>query len=144
MSTKQKLAKDRLVKTKPEGDNETITVPDWDTRLRTLKIIFSLIPEHRRLRILNSMKLSDEEIRVKLSEAMSKVDKDGLRWGAKKKRFFILQRDSFACQYCGAKAPDAKLEIDHILPIARGGDSSTDNLITACKECNIGKGAYEF
>jgi len=56
-------------------------------------------------------------------------------------RFFVLQRDRFTCQYCGAKSPEFTLHIDHINPVSRGGTSEIDNLITACEPCNLGKGA---
>lgn len=59
----------------------------------------------------------------------------------KKVRFEVFKRDSFSCQYCGASPPKALLQVDHINPVALGGDNSIDNLITACFECNIGKGA---
>lgn len=55
-------------------------------------------------------------------------------------RFTILSRDKFTCQYCGRKAPDVILEIDHIIPVSKGGKNTFANYITACKECNIGKG----
>lgn len=56
-------------------------------------------------------------------------------------RFEIFMRDNFACQYCGRTARDgSKLVIDHITPKARGGKDTVDNLITACSECNSGKG----
>lgn len=58
---------------------------------------------------------------------------------SKKLRFEIFKRDSFTCQYCGAKAPDVILEIDHITPVAKEGTSDILNLITACKACNSGK-----
>jgi len=54
-------------------------------------------------------------------------------------RFEVFKRDSFTCQYCGAKAPEAILEVDHINPVAKGGDNSIENLVTACKDCNRGK-----
>jgi hypothetical protein len=54
-------------------------------------------------------------------------------------RFAVFKRDSFTCQYCGQKAPDVVLEIDHITPVARGGDNSLLNLVTACRPCNAGK-----
>lgn len=59
----------------------------------------------------------------------------------KAKRFEILNRDNFTCQYCGRKAPDVELEVDHIKPVAKGGSNEDDNLITACHDCNIGKSA---
>lgn len=54
-------------------------------------------------------------------------------------RFEVFKRDSFTCQYCGRKAPDVLLQIDHIEPIAKGGTNDLLNLTTACKECNSGK-----
>jgi len=54
-------------------------------------------------------------------------------------RFEVFKRDSFTCQYCGAKAPDVILEVDHINPVSNGGDDSIMNLITSCFNCNRGK-----
>lgn len=59
----------------------------------------------------------------------------------KKIRFEVFKRDSFTCQYCGGCSPDIVLEIDHINPIANGGDNDILNLITSCVACNRGKGA---
>jgi hypothetical protein len=57
-------------------------------------------------------------------------------------RFRVLQRDAFRCMYCGRTAPmGAVLHVDHVVPVAIGGDTSEDNLITACDECNLGKSA---
>lgn len=54
-------------------------------------------------------------------------------------RFEVFKRDSFTCQYCGAKAPDVLLEVDHIQPVSKDGDNDIMNLVTACKPCNLGK-----
>ncbi len=54
-------------------------------------------------------------------------------------RFEILKRDHFTCQYCGRKPPEVELEVDHVEPYSKTKDSSPENLITACKECNRGK-----
>lgn len=56
-------------------------------------------------------------------------------------RFAVLERDNFTCQYCGAKSPDVKLEIDHKIPVAAGGTNDAGNLVTACFACNRGKAA---
>lgn len=56
-----------------------------------------------------------------------------------KKRFAILSRDKFTCQYCGRKPPEVVLEIDHIHPKSQGGKDGIGNLVTACRECNSGK-----
>lgn len=57
----------------------------------------------------------------------------------KRDRFEVFKRDAFTCQYCGAQPPAVTLVIDHITPVAAGGDSEMINLITACEPCNQGK-----
>ena len=59
----------------------------------------------------------------------------------KRIRFEIFKRDSFTCQYCGMKAPDVVLQVDHVHPVSKGGDNEILNLITSCDACNSGKGA---
>lgn len=59
----------------------------------------------------------------------------------KKTRFEVFKRDSFTCQYCGSTPPKAILHVDHINPVSLGGKNSLDNLLTACSDCNLGKGA---
>lgn len=63
---------------------------------------------------------------------------------SKSLRFDVFKRDSFTCQYCGQMAPDVVLEIDHINPVANGGDNDILNLVTSCKDCNRGKGAKKL
>ena len=58
----------------------------------------------------------------------------------KKKRFEVFKRDKFTCQYCGRTAPSVILEVDHLKPVAEGGNNGMMNLITSCRECNRGKG----
>ena len=58
---------------------------------------------------------------------------------SKRTRYEILKRDNFTCRYCGAKAPDVKLHIDHVMPQSLGGTDDATNLVTACMECNSGK-----
>ncbi len=63
---------------------------------------------------------------------------------SKKKRFEVFKRDGFTCQYCGQRPPEVVLEVDHITPKSKGGDGDPLNLITACFDCNRGKGAREL
>lgn len=56
-----------------------------------------------------------------------------------KTRFEVFKRDVFTCQYCNAKPPKVPLEVDHIIPVSKGGKNNLDNLITACFDCNRGK-----
>lgn len=60
-----------------------------------------------------------------------------------KLRLDVLKRDNFRCVYCG-KSPAINLgvvlHIDHIIPFAKGGRSTLNNLQTLCSQCNLGKG----
>ncbi len=56
-------------------------------------------------------------------------------------RVDIFQRDNHTCQYCGRTPPDIKLVIDHLIPVAQGGNDDFENLVTSCEECNSGKSA---
>jgi hypothetical protein len=58
---------------------------------------------------------------------------------SKRLRFEILRRDEHTCQYCGEKAPDVTLHVDHVVPVTLGGSDKPDNLVAACKDCNLGK-----
>src|SRR5574341_1128575 len=46
----------------------------------------------------------------------------------------ILRRDSHKCQYCGKS--EVALTVDHVVPRARGGLDSWENLVCACIDCN--------
>lgn len=63
---------------------------------------------------------------------------------SQKIRFEVFKRDSFTCQYCGRKAPDVLLQVDHIKPVAKGGKNDVINLITSCFDCNSGKSDREL
>ena len=57
-------------------------------------------------------------------------------------RFRVLERDHFSCCICGAspaKDSSVELEVDHIKPWSRGGETVLDNLQTLCSKCNLGK-----
>lgn len=58
---------------------------------------------------------------------------------SKRLRYEVLRRDNHACHYCGAKAPDVKLTVDHVVPVALGGTDDPTNLVAACDTCNGGK-----
>jgi hypothetical protein len=54
-------------------------------------------------------------------------------------RFRVLERDGFRCLYCGRKAPEVELHVDHFLPVSKGGTNDLSNLFAACVDCNVGK-----
>lgn len=53
-----------------------------------------------------------------------------------RRRAHVLARDRFRCQRCGAQT---QLEIDHIVPVARGGSWDPDNLWVLCRSCHRSK-----
>jgi 5-methylcytosine-specific restriction endonuclease McrA len=53
-------------------------------------------------------------------------------------RFNLFLRDEFCCQYCGSKGD---LTFDHVVPRARGGFTSWENVVAACAPCNLAKGS---
>ncbi len=53
-------------------------------------------------------------------------------------RFNLFLRDEFRCQYCGSRGD---LTFDHVVPRARGGITSWENVVAACSACNLRKGA---
>lgn len=57
-----------------------------------------------------------------------------------KMRFSIYSRDGYRCKKCGRTGNGTNLEIDHIVPISKGGKSTYDNLQTLCHSCNVEKG----
>lgn len=54
----------------------------------------------------------------------------------RKLRHEVFMRDGYRCRECGASKDETSLEIDHIVPVARGGTNDIDNLQTLCRECN--------
>ena len=60
-----------------------------------------------------------------------------------KLRQYIKERDHYTCRHCGvstADEPHLLLEIDHIVPVSKGGLTTEDNLQTLCWRCNRSKG----
>lgn len=54
-------------------------------------------------------------------------------------RFEVLRRDGHVCRYCGGKAPDVRITVDHVVPVSLGGADEASNLVAACQDCNAGK-----
>ncbi len=52
----------------------------------------------------------------------------------------IFYRDKNRCQYCGKVFPQRELNLDHVIPLARGGTTGWTNVVCACIRCNTRKG----
>lgn len=74
-----------------------------------------------------------------LAEYNTKNQRKNLTPGLRKQ---IILRDQYTCQMCGKQMPDGVgLQIDHIIPIARGGKTISSNLRVLCSNCNAKKGS---
>jgi 5-methylcytosine-specific restriction endonuclease McrA len=60
---------------------------------------------------------------------------------ALKVRWDVLKRDHYTCLRCGRHPPDCELNVDHVVPLAAGGNNDPANLQTLCFDCNQGKKA---
>ena len=81
-----------------------------------------------------------ELLKSKLTEKAFAKEQRALM--TKKLREFIKKRDNFTCRTCGNSIyvePNLLLEIDHIIPVAKGGRTVEDNLQTLCWKCNRAK-----
>lgn len=96
--------------------------------------IFALI---KRLRNRNGTFYNDR----KVWDAICRVERGKV---SNKMRFFVYQRDNYRCRKCGVSQAFAQLEVDHIVPIAKGGKSTSRNLQTLCHRCNVEKGDSLF
>ena len=66
-------------------------------------------------------------------------EREGRQPIPRKLRHQVFQRDGYRCRECGATNKETKLEIDHIIPVSKGGTNNINNLQTLCKDCNRAK-----
>ncbi len=57
-------------------------------------------------------------------------------------REYLFQKHQGKCFYCSTK--NAQMELEHIVPKAHGGINSLNNLVLACRQCNIAKGTQSI
>jgi 5-methylcytosine-specific restriction endonuclease McrA len=76
-----------------------------------------------------------EKAWVALMAYKSQREANSSKWKQIRKR--IIARDQGICAYCGVENATT---VDHVLPVARGGDDSEANLVCACVKCNTSKG----
>ena len=72
---------------------------------------------------------------IKLIKFIRTLFKTRVPWSKKN----VLIRDKFTCAYCGVESN--RLTIDHVIPRVKGGKSSFENCVAACKKCNNKKGS---
>ncbi len=55
-------------------------------------------------------------------------------------RHNVFERDNNTCQYCGVLFSRDSLNLDHIMPRDRGGQTTWENIVCSCIPCNTRKG----
>ena len=60
-------------------------------------------------------------------------------YNIKENRRLVFERDNYICKYCKEQLTLFTATLDHLTPIAAGGDNSFENLITSCLPCNSRK-----
>ncbi|MGE4560234.1 MAG: HNH endonuclease [Desulfobulbus sp.] len=73
-----------------------------------------------------------------VDEALIRAERNKAR-ELRKTRWWQQKTSSGTCWYCGKKVGYHNLTMDHVIPLARGGRSTKDNLVPCCKECNTKK-----
>lgn len=102
----------------------------------------------------NSGTQFDVEMNIKMMERFVKYLSESVKFRnsiegqrrlmTSKLRHMIIERDEYTCQRCGNSTnqePNLLLEVDHIIPVSKGGITKEDNLQTLCWKCNRRKGA---
>ena len=95
------------------GKVEVLEVYDRDIQSVSITLKLPAV-----MRLLRLVRLKDSHRAVKFS------------------RINIFTRDGYVCQYCNKKHRTEDLTFDHIIPIARGGKKTWENIVTACWRCN--------
>lgn len=110
---------------------------DWKLEVR-----LSYVSPAGRSRHYNSWSFSADDMVCMAEKASSKqkvksVERNKM---TAKLRYQVLREDGFKCQICGRGAADGEmLEVDHIVPVSKGGLTVRENLRTLCHTCNQGK-----
>lgn len=118
----------------PSLESRLVNVLTWVARLRRLCPIAAL-----------SMELVRFDTHLMQHPEISGVEYQQGTLAGYEVREYLLEKWGRTCAYCGKT--DVPLEIEHLVPKARGGSNRVSNLTLACEPCNQQKGtqtAAEF
>lgn len=99
---------------------------------------------YKKNRVVGYQELCDLYMQWRNGKKYDETSKRERKYLTDKMRYDVLKRDDFKCQKCGITAKDgAKLHVDHIIPVSKGGTTTLSNLQTLCDRCNLGKSDKE-
>ena len=123
-----------LNRRRPEGwlapslAHRVLTTETWVRRLRAVCPITAI-----------SMELARFDMQLMQDAEVSGVAYQQGELQGYEVREYLLEKWQRTCAYCGAR--DVPLQIEHLVPRARGGSDRVANLTLACEPCNQKKGA---
>lgn len=133
---------DRVTGEEVSITNETLDIPYRNVSAYAIQNLFytltgSLENDSEIDFSLESVRVDYLKIVMKRTKPRKKYQRKGL---SNRLRTLVLDRDNYQCQMCGKTREDGvKLEVDHIIPVSKGGTNELDNLQTLCHGCNHGK-----
>lgn len=105
----------------------------FGTWRRALKVFVEYISENK------IEPVQEDGVRIEIKTIRSHRTQRGVNH---RLRFQVLRRDDFKCVSCGASPATesgVELQVDHVVPWAKGGETTLENLQSLCAKCNIGK-----
>lgn len=86
--------------------------------------------------------MTEKEIEdLRLSKQYDKLKRKRI---TKKERIEIYNQYDGRCVYCGTKIDIKNMQVDHIVPLRKGGKDDLDNMICACRSCNHYKSTLDL
>ena len=61
---------------------------------------------------------------------------------SKSERMKIYKKCNGHCAYCGCELEYKDMQVDHIIPLRKGGSDTEDNMVPACRSCNHYKATF--
>lgn len=63
---------------------------------------------------------------------------------SKEERMLVYCKMKGHCAYCGCELEYKDMQVDHVIPLAHGGEDAVDNMLPTCRGCNHYKRGMEF
>lgn len=137
------LSKEKFDKLENQLIKKTIIskdVYDISVEVMVIYITQSGRKSYEKSRIVNYQELCNLYMQWRNGKKYEETSKRERRYMNDSLRYDVLKRDGFKCKICGLSSKDgAKLHVDHIKPVSKGGKTTLSNLQTLCDRCNKGK-----